>query len=1511
MADFTPLPGRPFGRWTPHRQLGRGSFGAAWYATDPEGRVGALKILSEDPGDEVRALAMVCHPSIPTLLDSGTWPAPFVVMELMRGRTLGALLRAEAVDLDLAIDVAANVADALATVHHTGLHHGDVKPDNILVAQGVERAVSLVDFGLALRGGGGTLRYASPEALIGNSRGTAADVYSLGLVLWEMLHRRRAWSELDLGQSLIRRRMEVPPVEVGPPWLRRLTEQMLAIDPAHRPSAADVADALSAHGAHTAEPGPDLLRRRARVVHVPLAGVDDALLGWVSALAGATARAPTAVSTGVSAGGPEDADGGRNLALIGGAGAGRTHQIDRLVRELRVRGIPVVRLAPADEPWASVSVALSDPSLPEPPVALPTIADPLDRAEAAAEALEARGNGRLVVVVDDEDTLDPSARLLVSALVRHRVVYLCSAGAAPPEWAARLVRLRAFDAAELADLTRQILGPDLNLGPLITSLQIASGGVPDAAVAFIVAAGERGALLLRRQRWLVDEGALQALVHEGSGAAGADVSLPTDAALLGAFLAVIGRPTRRESLLASAPLPFDRAQAALPVLLDSGLVRLDEHTLLPRSAAAVARLRALSPDLPALHRHCLLTLRSQPEVPYDRLGRHIVGAGDAVEAARLGAQVIAAVAALDPAEAARIADGLWGVAPVPELALARARALVGAGRTEEGFAAAEQALAGREHGPDDVGLLTLQADVHRAFHDDGAAALASIVAAHAALGGAPPTPSLRVAEANVHFAAGRVEEAIRVARPFAEAEPPEAEEDLEQWLRLRGIWAQSTHKAGDTAGAIAILELPDLGGRGGPARALLEGMRGRLLLHAGRIREAAAVMQSAARVETGLSVLDRARMMNNWGLASYSAGDRQEALGAWEDALLLFERIQSPLEQIRVSINLCVGYQEGGRWERARQVGQWAHDEATRRGHPDLVAIAAGNLGDVFLGQGAYEEAEALFARGARLADELGMASELVELARRDAELAVLREEEGSLVKAERALRLAGEQGMVVEECRSHALIAVCLARRGRLNRVDRHLGLAVAPLREAGAAGELARVRLWAAEAYLAAGRTRDAAAECDRVSAYAQEAGLLPLRTRADHLLALARAGSPESLNGRLEELLALAVAMTRERDLPTLLQGIAGAALTLLQADRAFVVLGTAEAPEIAAGRVRDGVDAGLPAMSIVRRVMRQAREVLAADIGERGDLRAAESVLALHLRSAMCVPLVEGRETVGAIYVDSRMESEEELTEAAKLLRALASHAAAAVTNARRVAALADRTDRVAELAHDIRNPLSALIVIARNLARRDLAPTVVEAELRKLDELSRDTMVMLDQIVEPVAVPVAVVELDRLVAHVGDMLAVEARSRGVALDIDIEEGLPAVQGNTAELFRAWSNIVSNAIKYSPAGGRVSVRLRVAGGELVGVVEDQGPGIPEDQLEAVFRRGVQAPGALGGHGLGLAIASRVASEHGGRLVAENRAEGGARLVLTLPLERRPPPPVAANPSIGGGTDDPIGR
>ena len=63
MADFTPLPGRPFGRWTPHRQLGRGSFGAAWCATDPEGRVGALKILSEDPGDEVRALAMVWRSS--------------------------------------------------------------------------------------------------------------------------------------------------------------------------------------------------------------------------------------------------------------------------------------------------------------------------------------------------------------------------------------------------------------------------------------------------------------------------------------------------------------------------------------------------------------------------------------------------------------------------------------------------------------------------------------------------------------------------------------------------------------------------------------------------------------------------------------------------------------------------------------------------------------------------------------------------------------------------------------------------------------------------------------------------------------------------------------------------------------------------------------------------------------------------------------------------------------------------------------------------------------------------------------------------------------------------------------------------------------------------------------------------------------------------------------------------------------------------------------------------------
>lgn len=1465
MSDFVVRPGVTVGRWTVQKQLGQGHFGAAFRAVDADGRVGALKVIDERPGPEVRALAGVCHPCIPTLLDSGASPVNYLVMELVAGRALSARLRAAPVGMAVAIDVVANIADALAAVHHAGLHHGDVKPDNILVTSSDDALYGLVDFGLAGRATGGTLRYAAPECLAGKPNSPVSDVYSLGLVLWELIHGRRPWSELDLGQALHRRRHEVPPIESGEPWLRELLARTLIVEPSLRPSAAEVADTLSAHGARVREPDAALLRRRSQCVHVWNESVDNTVEGWFETRG--------------------------HIAFVGESGSGRTHQLDRLTRELRVRGVPHVRFAAAREPWAVVALALRDPSLPGAVGKLPKDPDPTNRGEAAAEALEARSPGPLVVVVDDLDMADQGTLLTLHALHRRRLAHICAAGSAAPEWPARVVRLAPFDEAALRDLTSQLLGGDANLEPLVRRLVRSSGGLPAVAANILCGAADRGVIARRRQRWLVDPDALDTMLAEGGHEAGPAVDLPPAARTLGAYLAVLGRPQPLDSFVASAPLPAADARTAVASLLESGLARMDGNKLCCRSAAAMERLIRCLPDTESLSRHALESALSEPGLDLATLGRHIIGARDSVRAREFGARVVEAVAALDFGEAARVADGLWAIAPGPELVEARVRALGGAGRSAEAQEAALAFLDGRPTGSADVGVLTALADLLRSNLEDPDAALAQVRAAHAALGDAPVPPSLVAAEANVHFAAGRTTDAIAVARTPASAPPPLDPAELDCWLRLRGVWAQALDKQGDTTEAIAILDLPDIPVDVSPARALLEGIRGRLMLRAGRLREAAAAMKSASAVGTGLSAMERARMTNDWGLASRAAGDRVGALASWEDALILFERLRSPLEQIRVSINLCAGYQDTGRWERARQAGQWAFDESMRRGHPELAAVAIGNVGDVCLGLGSFDEAERHYATCTELSVRLGLRDELVELARRQAELGAARDAPDALDLARRARDMANEAGASVEAYRAEALMALALARRGQLKRVDHLLNRAIKALRDAGAAGDLARVRIIAAEAYLACGRTRDAVAECDRVAAYAQEAGLLPLRTRADQLTARARGNGAESaINLRLEQLLELASAMTRERDLPVLLTGVASAALNLLQADRAFVILGTAESHAVVASCAREGVETGRPSESVVHQVLTRSREVLAADIGERSDLRGEQSIRAMNLRSAMCVPLVEPGETLGAIYTDSRMESTGELTGALRLLRALASHAAAAVCTTRLLEEQTHRAERAAELAHDLRSPIAALITTARLLTRRDLPESAVAAHVRNVEALQRTIIEMLTHLIEAPAKLLTQVDVGAVLSQVGDMLAVEARWKGVALEVEVPEVRPRIHGDASELFRALANIGANAIKYSPSGGTIALTMAVSGDAIRIVVDDEGPGIPDTHHEAVFERGRQAPGARPGTGLGLAIASRVVTQHGGRVWAENRPEGGARLVIELPVAGR---------------------
>ncbi|HVM17104.1 MAG TPA: HAMP domain-containing sensor histidine kinase [Gaiellaceae bacterium] len=229
----------------------------------------------------------------------------------------------------------------------------------------------------------------------------------------------------------------------------------------------------------------------------------------------------------------------------------------------------------------------------------------------------------------------------------------------------------------------------------------------------------------------------------------------------------------------------------------------------------------------------------------------------------------------------------------------------------------------------------------------------------------------------------------------------------------------------------------------------------------------------------------------------------------------------------------------------------------------------------------------------------------------------------------------------------------------------------------------------------------------------------------------------------------------------------------------------------------------------------------------------------------------------------------------------------------------VAALADavRAQRqlVADASHELRTPLTSVRTNVELLARvgalseeeRAAILHDIRSELEELTALVGDVVELARE--GETELPAEDVRLDLLVA--GAVERARRRAPDVTFHTDLSETL--VHGAPTRLDRAVANLLENAVKWSPPGGPVEVR--VAAGEVS--VRDHGPGIDDADLPFVFDRFYRAPGARGlpGSGLGLAIVRRVAESHGGSVVAQ-RAEGGGTLVrISLPdatMERPEP-------------------
>ena len=215
---------------------------------------------------------------------------------------------------------------------------------------------------------------------------------------------------------------------------------------------------------------------------------------------------------------------------------------------------------------------------------------------------------------------------------------------------------------------------------------------------------------------------------------------------------------------------------------------------------------------------------------------------------------------------------------------------------------------------------------------------------------------------------------------------------------------------------------------------------------------------------------------------------------------------------------------------------------------------------------------------------------------------------------------------------------------------------------------------------------------------------------------------------------------------------------------------------------------------------------------------------------------------------------------------------------------------------ADAAHELRTPLAALrggIEVALRAERspeeyrRVLASSLEEVE--RLIRLAEDLLLLSRSTAGPEG-PRAPVDLEPLLLDVFDVGARLGQAAGVSVRID--SMVPStVCGDAAALRRALLNLVENAIKYTPPGGKVELSLTTSGGMAGLTVSDAGIGIDSADAERIFEPFVRLDAArardTGGAGLGLAIARSIAVAHGGTLSVESRPGAGSRFLLRLPL------------------------
>ena len=1470
-------PERFDGRFLLERTLGRGASSSVHAALDEVSgeRVAVKRLFGHVDHAILRRecanLRAVEHPRVVRLRELGKTPKgeSYLVMDLVDGRPLTEAL--DGADEQTVVRVFLSLLEALDAVHASGLVHGDLKPENVMVVSTASGpAAYVLDLGLAAASGKSDLRgsppYMAPEIIRREPVEAAADLYSVGCMLYEVLagvvpftgDTAHAIMSAHLGQpvpTLVPQRGSVHPVLV------EVTRRLLAKSPEQRFTSAGavmvaLAEVAGAAAALVETMGP-----------LPFVARPAVQLDVLDRVAAATAG-----------------EGGAVL-LEGAPGVGKTRLVDELRHELRLQGhaAPLIAVRAGDgrplgflhdlaEHLARESSAAGIP-VPRSLIGLlregggaasdeeATQAEWMQRVgEATVRLLTRACAGRTIAIFLDAaeeipaDLVGPLRALAVATRSARAVLIVVSR---PSSAAATMVRelpdgvgvartVEPLTDAEATALVERILGQRPETAVLAQRIVQDTAGLP------------RG--LEGRLRGLVER---RLLVRAPGGWALAATAPPLDElelprvddldAMTADRLAAL-QEAEREILAAAALLGHDATARAVTRLLRTqdvagtlehlgsrGLVELDAAHGTVRIPPHVGRaaLSVVDPSRLLEWRRALaagLCMQRQrggaTAAALEQEVRLWVACDDltaAIEVAPEAARALSRERA--PRRALALLDELGEALPADEPTRALVAGLCAdTGDLERATAIYEQLAAG-DASPD---TLRRHGEV-LGQRGELIAAEEPLQRAAAAVDTLAPEGAFEIwnAVAWNHMMRGAFAEALTVAERALEAARASGQAPLVvKGLRLvanihwqKGDWGAAETPAKEAADQAAAAR--DLRGLAEATLVLATCAR-----FTGRLDEARTGYEAARSRFEELGLAARAaKCFNNLGVVAYVLGQWKEATRHWEGALQLAERTGDQQEQVALANNLGVLYRDQGDLERSTASFRRALVVAERVGLERMVAAILGNLAETHVRAERVPEAVRTVDRALVLARKLGARDEAAECTRRLAEAELRGGGVDTAVQlARESADACAELGAKGEQAGALVVLAAALRTRSDLEGARVALDDAVACADEAGdpfvrAHVDLERGALAVAEDRLQAAVTALDAAEqtykrlgarwhLDRIDA-------LRARTRRDTDPGAATGG----LGAAADRVIGLGTRLASIEDMDALLHTILVEMLEVTGAERGFVILvdedhrPVRKAVEDLTGAARTSDDARC-SQTATNEVLATGRPVIVTNIDLDERYSKQQSILALDLRSITCLPLRHHTRILGVLYVDSRMAGAPGAAVPLAVLEALGVQASIAIEHMLLVERERERMDMVATIAHELRSPLTGIIGYLGMLQLEDNlsddARQSVDFVVSQAERLGRTVTNVMDLVrMDRNATSWSLTPLDpvTLVESAVRSLQPMAAMKGLTLTWEVTDPLMDVLGSSDRIAQVLTNLITNSLKFTPEGGCVTVRARV--------------------------------------------------------------------------------------------------